>query len=130
MTYLSRSTLASLSLLASFLISPGLQPTLRAQATAVAEVSGTVTDASGAAILNAIVSMTETDKHLVRTTQTDITGSYTLPNLPVGPYRLEVKAQGFKDYIRSGIELVVNNNIQINVPMQVGSTTEIGRAHV
>ena len=46
------------------------------------------------------------------------------PNLPVGPYRLEVKASGFKDYVQSGIVLVVNNNIQINVPMQVGSISE------
>jgi hypothetical protein len=68
--------------------------------------------------------MTETDKRLVRTALTDSTGNYTLPNLPVGPYRLEVKSSGFKDYLQSGIELTVNNNIQINVSMQVGSATE------
>jgi len=90
----------------------------------VAQVSGTVTDASGAAIVNAQVSMTEVDKDSVHSTLSDSTGSYTLPNLPVGPYRLEVKTPGFKDYIQSGIELVVNNNIQINVAMQVGAATE------
>jgi hypothetical protein len=97
---------------------------IQAQATAVAQVSGTVTDATGAAIVNAQVSMTETSKNVVRTVATDTSGRYTLPNLPVGPYRLEIKSQGFKDYIQGGIVLVVNNNIEINVPMQIGSESE------
>jgi hypothetical protein len=37
---------------------------------------------------------------------------------------MEVKAAGFKDYVQTGLELVVNNNIQVNAPMQVGSATE------
>ena len=92
--------------------------------TAIAQVSGQVTDSTGAAIVNADVTMTEISKHEVHTTKSDASGSYTLPNLPVGPYRLEVKSPGFKDYIQNGIELVVNNNIQINAPMQVGSASE------
>src|ERR1700676_2671640 len=123
MKHVSRSTLASLFLLASLLF-PGLQSAARAQATAVAQVSGTVSDSSGGAIANAQVAMTETDKHLVRTTVSDAAGGYTLPNLPVGPYRLEVKSAGFKDYAQSGIELSVNNNIQVNVTMQVGAASE------
>jgi hypothetical protein len=90
----------------------------------VAQVSGTVTDPSGAAIVGAQVSMTETDKQLVRAVTTDAGGRYTLPNLPVGPYRLEVKDSGFKDYVQEGIELVVNNNIEINVGMQLGAASE------
>ena len=96
----------------------------RAQTVAVAEISGTVTDASGSAIPGAIVSMTETDKQIVRSTVTGSQGDYALPDLPVGPYRLEVRANGFKDHVESGIELQVGNNIQINVTMQVGSVTE------
>jgi hypothetical protein len=102
----------------------GSLSSVHAQSTSVAQVSGTVTDSSGAAIVAAQVSMTAIDKDLVHTVATDSTGSYTLPNLPVGPYRLEVKAPGFKDYIQSGIELAVNNNIQVNVAMQVGAATE------
>src|ERR1700730_12439346 len=120
--FMSRSTFAAWSLSAVLVLSGA--PLLRGQAVAVAQVSGTVTDQSGAAIANAAVSMTETDKHLARTTVTDATGSYTLPNLPVGPYRLEVKSNGFKDYAQSGIELSVNNNIQVNVSMQVGAASE------
>jgi hypothetical protein len=94
------------------------------QSVAVAEVSGNVTDPSGSAVANAAVTMTETDKATTRSTTSDPSGHYVFPNLPVGPYRLEVKAQGFKDYVQSGIVLVVNNNIQINVALQVGSITE------
>jgi hypothetical protein len=119
----SRSTLAG-ACLASTLLFLGFQSTIYAQVTATAQVSGSVTDSSGAAIVNAEVIMTEIDKHSIHSAKSDSSGTYTLPNLPVGPYRLEVKAPGFKDYIQTGIELVVNNNIQINAAMQVGSASE------
>lgn len=108
-----------LGLLFGFILLP-----LRAQVTAVAQVSGTVTDQSGAALANAQVTMTETDKALTRNATTDATGRYAFLELPAGPYRLEVKAPGFKEYVQSGIILAVNNNIQINVAMQVGALTE------
>lgn len=98
--------------------------TCSAQAVAVAEVAGVVSDSTGAAIPGAVVKITETDKQLVRTTTTDAQGAYVLPNLPVGPYQLEVNASGFKTYTQSGIILQVGNNVQVNVVMQVGSMTE------
>jgi hypothetical protein len=118
---MSRLTLTGLSLSILFLLWPAAAG---AQTVAVAGVSGTVTDPSGSAIAGATVSMTETDKQLVRAVQTDATGHYALLELPVGPYRLEVKVNGFKDYVESGLELQVDNNIQINVSMQVGSVSE------
>src|ERR1043166_4604243 len=96
----------------------------RAQAVAVAEVSGTVSDPSGGALASAAVVATETGKQLSRSTLTDASGHYVLTNLPVGPYKLEVKATGFKNYLQSGIVLQANNNIQVNVTMQIGSVTE------
>ena len=101
----------------------GLAPA-QAQVTAIAQVSGTVSDPSGAAVANAKVLMTETDKTATRTATTDASGRYVFPELPVGPYRLEVNAPGFKQYVQSGIVLVVNNNIEINVAMQVGAISE------
>ncbi|MBV9266936.1 MAG: TonB-dependent receptor [Acidobacteriaceae bacterium] len=100
------------------------QISLVAQTVDIAEVSGTVTDPSGAAVASAQVTMTETDKDLQHTVLTDARGEYVLPNLPVGPYRLEVKASGFKDYVQTGIVLVVNNNPEINVRMEIGSISE------
>src|SRR2546422_3306156 len=63
-------------------------------------------------------------KRLERTTVADTGGHYLLTNLPIGPYKLEVRANGFKNYVQSGLVLQVNNNIQVNVVMQVGSITE------
>jgi len=99
-------------------------PVLRGQSVAVAQVSGTVMDSTGKSMAGAQVTMTETDKGVTRGTVSDGEGTYTFPNLAIGPYRLEVKAPGFKDYVQTGIVLQVNNNIQINVPMQVGSVSE------
>jgi hypothetical protein len=111
-------------LLAATLFYLGSHSNLSAQSTATAQVSGTITDSSGAAIANAAVTMTETDKHTVHNGKSDSSGNYTLQNLPVGPYRFEVKVPGFKNYVQTGIELVANNNIEINAAMQVGSASE------
>ena len=95
------------------------------QTVAVAQVSGLVTDATGGALANAQVTMTETDKGAIHPNTPPMpAGQYVLPNLPVGPYRLEVKANGFKDYVQTGIIFLVNKNIQVNATMQVGSLTE------
>src|SRR5438270_5913413 len=109
----SRALLAIIVIFCSFVI----VPTSFGQAVSVAEVSGNITDQSGSAIEGAQISMVETTKQFSRPTVSDIAGRYVLPSLPVGPYRLEVKKSGFKDYIQNGIVLIVNNNIQINVVM-------------
>ena len=116
---MSRRTTASLVCLFGLYLAPA-----RAQVTAVAQVSGIVTDPADRAVVNAEVSIIQTDKALPHTTTTDASGQYVFPGLPVGPYRLEVKAQGFKNYVQSGIVLVVNNNITLNVKMQVGTISE------
>jgi hypothetical protein len=117
----SRSGL-TVSLLLALLA--GAAPPMHAQAVAVAQVAGTVVDSTGAAVAGAQVTMTETDKQVSRSTVTDANGSYVLPNLPVGPYSLEIKANGFKDYVQTGIVLVVNNNVQLNAALQLGSISE------
>jgi hypothetical protein len=95
-----------------------------AQAVAIAQVSGVISDPSGEPIPGAKVTITETEKRSVRTTNSDGRGLYVFPDLPVGPYRLEVSAAGFKSYMQSGILLQVGNNVQVNVAMQIGSFSE------
>src|SRR5215813_3493913 len=95
-----------------------------AQAVAVAEVSGAVSDSSGAAIPGAAVKITQTETQLTRSTVSDPQGRYVFPNLPVGPYQLEIDANGFKSYRQAGIVLQVGNNVQVNVVMQIGSMSE------
>lgn len=102
----------------------GLAVVARAQSVAVAEIDGYVADPSGQAIVGAQVKAIETDKHQIHATVTDGTGRYALPNLPVGGYVLEVSSSGFKTYVRTGITLLVANNIAVNVTMQLGSVSE------
>ena len=94
------------------------------QAVAVAGVSGRVADPSGAAIPNAQVKMTQTDTQYTRVVNTDVSGDYTISNLPVGTYILEVQAAGFKTYTQPGIVLEVGNNIQANATLQIGAVSE------
>ena len=94
------------------------------QAVAIGSVSGTVSDQSGSSVPNATVKMTETEMGTVHTGNTDAEGHYTFNNLPVGPYRLEVSANGFKGYAQIGIILQVAENLTQNVALQVGALTE------
>src|ERR1017187_5216607 len=75
------------------------------QAVAIGSVSGTVSDQSGRSGPNAAVKMTETERGTVHTGNPDAEDHYTFKNLPVGPYRLEVAANGFKGYAQIGIIL-------------------------
>src|SRR5262249_324071 len=51
-------------------------------------------------------------------------GTYILSNLPVGPYRLEAGAGGFRTSVQTGITLQVNTNPTINVTLQIGSVSQ------
>jgi hypothetical protein len=86
--------------------------------------SGRVTDASGAVVPSAAVSVVETSTNFTTETKSNNEGLYRLPTLRPGPYRLTVKASGFKSYVREGLELHVGENQEINAVLEVGGTTE------
>jgi hypothetical protein len=91
-----------------------------AQTAGTASVSGTITDQTGAIVSNASVTLTNTERGTSRSTVTDQTGLYSIPNVPVGPYSLKVTANGFQTSIRQGT-LEVGNSLTINVPLTVGA---------
>lgn len=99
-------------------------PAIFAQAVAVASITGQVTDPTGSGVAGATVRMVEIDKQRARGTTTDAQGRFSLPNLPVGPYQLVVNADGFRRYTQSGIVLQVNDSIQQNVQLQLGTVSE------
>jgi Carboxypeptidase regulatory-like domain len=97
---------------------------LWAQAQSTAQISGTIQDASGSAVPGADVKATQTDTGAVRATVSGPDGVYVLPNLPIGPYRLEVGKQGFNTYVQTGIVLQVATNPTVDVTLRVGAVSE------
>src|SRR6266699_2409825 len=93
---------------------------------AVSQVSGTVKDDSGAVVPGVEITVTQTDTGAKRTAMTDETGFYILPNLPLGPYRLEASKAGFRSYVQTGIELQVGGNQVIPVVLGVGQVSFLG----
>src|SRR5436190_10092301 len=83
-----------------------------------AQISGTVTDPSGARLPGAEVTATQTATGVTRMAVSNETGAYVLPSLPIGPYRLEVMLPGFRTFAQTGITLEVNANPVINVALE------------
>ena len=71
-------------------------------AQAVAQISGIVRDQSGAVLPGVEVTVTQTETGVSRGVVSNETGSYVLPNLPLGPYRLEASLPGFRTYVQTG----------------------------
>jgi carboxypeptidase family protein len=93
-------------------------------AQATAQLSGTVRDQSGAVLPGVEISATQTDTGITRTTISNETGSFILPNLPLGPYRLEASLSGFRTFAQTGIVLAVNSNPVINPVLEVGQVSD------
>jgi hypothetical protein len=89
-----------------------------------AGIYGTVTDESGGMVSGAKVTAINTDTGLQRATVSNAQGAYVLVELPVGHYRVEAEAQGFKKYVQEGISLDVNQQATIVVHLAVGPTTQ------
>jgi hypothetical protein len=95
---------------------------LSAQSVGESQISGTIYDSSHAVVAGAKVTATQADTGLVRTATSGDSGTYVLPNLPVGPYRLEVEKDGFATFVQTGIVLEVAASPTVDASLAVGST--------
>src|SRR5262245_533018 len=80
-----------------------------------AQISGTVKDSSGAVLPGAEITATQAETGVVRNTVSNETGAFVLPNLPLGPYKLEAALPGFRTFVQTGVVLQVNSAPVINV---------------
>jgi|SRR5580704_8347444 outer membrane receptor protein involved in Fe transport len=87
-------------------------------------IRGTVTDASGGAVVGAKVSLINEGTNITREAQTSSNGEYLFLEVPVGSYEVDVNQAGFKKYARKGIVLVLNEIATVDIPLQVGSTVD------
>jgi hypothetical protein len=92
----------------------------RAQ-TITGNISGRVTDTSGAIVRGATITLTNVDQGLVvRTLTTNADGDFTAPLLPVGHYAISAEAEGFQKTERSAIALDVNQNPMMDFTLRAG----------
>jgi hypothetical protein len=87
-------------------------------------ITGTVTDPAGAMIPNAAIEAKNTQTGVVFNTVSSATGNYTLSQLPVGIYQLSATVTGFKQYVRTGITVMVAQTLRLDIPLEVGSISE------
>jgi hypothetical protein len=89
------------------------------------QITGTILDSQGAAVVGADVSVSESNTGLIRTTTTTTAGAYTLPSLPPGTYNLSIKAKGFAAVEQKGIALAVGQVLTLDQHLKPGSATEV-----
>ncbi|HBE82546.1 MAG TPA: hypothetical protein DDW24_07175, partial [Blastocatellia bacterium] len=88
------------------------------------QIEGIVTDANGAAVPNATVTIRNIETGSERTLTTDAGGGYRAPLLPLGTYRVTIEAQNFKRLIREGVTLTTGSTATVNAALEAGGLEE------
>ncbi len=94
------------------------------QASTGGSLSGTVLDPQGAVVAKAKVSVVNPETNLRFSTLTDSVGIYSFNDLAVGTYNLDVVADGFKTYQRSGIQVNASSSLVVDARMVLGAATD------
>jgi hypothetical protein len=89
-----------------------------------ADVVGTVTDASGAVVPGATVTLTNLGTGVVQTVVTQGTGDYLFTLLQVGTYSVKVEAKGFKTYTIPSVPLSSGDRFRADAKLEVGETSQ------
>ena len=93
-------------------------------AQANAQLNGSITDKTGAAVPAAEVTIVSTETGAERKAETDSSGQYSIPFLPPGEYTLGVKHTGFRAVRQTGLKLEVNQVARIDVTLELGAVSE------
>src|SRR5262245_19024608 len=100
----------------------GLSGELSAQT--FGEITGVVTDSSGAVIVGAKVTATNAGTNAARVAASNDAGVYSFPAMQPGAYTLKVEMAGFKTHNETGIQLQVQQTARIDIAMEVGEVTQ------
>src|SRR5688572_421385 len=84
-------------------------------------ITGTITDAQGARVPGVEVVATQTGTNREFRAKSSEEGTFTLPNLPIGPYTLTATAPGFKQLRRSDLNLEVAQRLRVDIVLEVGA---------
>ena len=111
-------------IIAVFLVFIVSAPFLRAQTATTGALSGTVTDATGAVIANATVTVSSTGTSQTRTAVTGSDGSYKVGLLPPGTYRVKFEVSGFNAAEVPSVTVNVTETAVLNQALTVGSQSQ------
>ena len=89
-----------------------------------AQIVGTVTDASGAVIPETQITAENEETGIKHEASANAVGQYTIPFLPPGSYRIDVKSDGFRSVVRSSVQVQVAQTATVNFELEVGAVTE------
>jgi hypothetical protein len=113
-------SLCALTFLAVLLLpSPSSAQTFRGA------IIGTVTDPSAAVVPGARVSVRNLDTGLVRTTETNEDGGYTVSELPIGNYSVTIEKQGFQTSVTTGVRVEIAVERRVDVTLRPGAVTQV-----
>lgn len=90
-----------------------------------ASISGIVADPTGASVPGVAITITNVRTGVSFKTQSNEVGAYSFPTLPAGEYRITAEKQGFRRLTLADIRLEVGARININLNLELGTTTEI-----
>jgi hypothetical protein len=119
-----RRTLLGCLVLVTLFIFTELAGQAFAQTASTGALNGTVTDASGRIVPDAKIAVTSQSTGATHTTVTGSNGSYLIPLLPPGLYRVEVSHTGFKVVKYEGIRIYVTQTATLNVHLEVGALSQ------
>jgi hypothetical protein len=88
------------------------------------ELTGRISDPSGAAVAGAVLTLSNTNTNAVRNTNSTASGDYTFPSLAPGFYKLKAEHPGFKSSTSSDIEVQVQQTVRLDISLQVGQVNE------
>jgi hypothetical protein len=89
------------------------------------EISGSVTDTTGAVIQGATINVRNTATSQVREVQTNQTGAYDVPFLIPGTYVVRVEKQGFRSAVRNDVLLQVGAVVRVDFTVDIGATESV-----
>jgi hypothetical protein len=115
-------TRAALFLTVGFLLL--YTPASRGQSITAGDVTGIVTDPSGAAVPNASVALSSIDTNASRKATTNAEGSYRFAFVPPGAYKLTVSASGFQTQERPGLAISAGQPASLNVQLEIASASQ------
>ncbi|HYO83127.1 MAG TPA: TonB-dependent receptor, partial [Bryobacteraceae bacterium] len=92
--------------------------------TSLGTITGTVTDPGGAPVSNVEVTARATATSLTYRGQTNESGIYVIPNLPIGAVTLTAQAAGFKQVQRTGLTVEVAQRLRVDFTLEIGNVTE------